>query len=44
MAGLHNLDEKALIKILVEPKNAVIKQYKKFLLWKTLSLKLLMKH
>lgn len=27
---LQNLDEKALLKILVEPKNAIIKQYKKF--------------
>lgn len=27
---LQNLDEKALLRILVEPKNAIVKQYKKF--------------
>lgn len=31
MATLHELDEKALIRILAEPKNALIKQYSKFL-------------
>ncbi|VWL85313.1 ATP-dependent protease ATP-binding subunit ClpX [Oceanivirga miroungae] len=30
IASLNSLDEKALIKILTEPKNAIIKQYKKF--------------
>ena len=29
IVGLENLDEKALVKILSEPKNAIIKQYKK---------------
>ena len=29
MAYLHELDEKALIKILTEPKNALVKQYHK---------------
>ncbi|MEK6645532.1 MAG: ATP-dependent Clp protease ATP-binding subunit ClpX [Candidatus Firestonebacteria bacterium] len=40
MAGLHNLDEKALIKILVEPKNALIKQYKKFFAMENVKLKI----
>ena len=30
IAALNQLDKKALVKILVEPKNALIKQYKKF--------------
>src|SRR3990172_6025451 len=30
IASLHELDEKALVRILVEPKNALIKQYQKF--------------
>ena len=30
MAALHELDEAALIRILVEPKNAILKQYQKF--------------
>lgn len=30
IAALNSLDEKALIKILTEPKNAIIKQYQKF--------------
>ena len=30
IASLNQLDKKALVKILVEPKNALIKQYKKF--------------
>lgn len=29
VVGLHNLNEKALIRILTEPKNAILKQYKK---------------
>lgn len=29
IVGLENLDEKALVKILSEPKNAIVKQYKK---------------
>ena len=29
--GLHPLDEKALVNILVEPKNALVKQYKKLI-------------
>ena len=30
VAALHELDEKALIRILVEPKNALLRQYQKF--------------
>jgi len=30
VASLHPLDEKALVKILTEPKNAIVKQYQKF--------------
>ena len=30
-AALHELDEAALIRILVEPKNALLKQYQKFI-------------
>ncbi|MDD2445304.1 MAG: hypothetical protein PHX09_00600 [Clostridia bacterium] len=29
VVGLHQLTEKALVKIMTEPKNAIIKQYKK---------------
>lgn len=32
MAPLHDLDEKALVKIMLEPKNALTKQYKKLLI------------
>jgi ATP-dependent Clp protease ATP-binding subunit ClpX len=30
VAALHELDEKALVRILVEPKNAILRQYQKF--------------
>jgi ATP-dependent Clp protease ATP-binding subunit ClpX len=30
VATLHDLDEAALVRILVEPKNAIIKQYQKY--------------
>lgn len=35
---LDALDKEALIKILTEPKNALVKQYQKLLLWTALSL------
>ena len=40
IATLDELDENALIKILLEPKNAITKQYSKFLKWKMLKLSL----
>ena len=42
IATLDDLDEKSLVKILKEPKNSLIKQYKDFLNLKRLSLNLKM--
>ncbi len=39
IAGLHRLDEKALIEILEKPKNALVKQYQKFFEMEEIELK-----
>ncbi len=38
IAGLHSLDEKALMNILTEPKNAILKQYKKLFAYEGIEL------
>jgi len=40
LATLEDLDEEALITILTQPKNALVKQYQKYLKWKILNLNL----
>jgi ATP-dependent Clp protease ATP-binding subunit ClpX len=41
IATLHELDEKALVRILTEPKNALVKQYQKFFEFEKVKLRFL---